>query len=112
MGQRRFELVRAGLFVARLTAAGELDVAVVPGGRRLVTVPGLGPWDLGEFRVGNVVAGPGGTLLVPLAPWGADGIDPSVVRLLPSGDVDTSFGNDGLTRIAAPTSTRGLRECG
>ncbi len=100
-------LPEAGLFVTRLTAGGELDVAVVPGGRRLVTVPGVGPSDLGRYRVGNAVAGPGGTLLVPLAPWGADGIDPSVVRLLPSGDVDTSFGNDGLTRIAAPNVDTG-----
>jgi len=96
-----FGLFESGLFVARLTAGGELDTAVVPDGRRVVAVPGLDAYDLDQFRVGNAVAGPNGTLLVPLAPWGDEGIDPSVVRLLPSGQVDSSYGDGGLTRIAA-----------
>ena len=96
-----FASFESGLFVARITAGGELDTAVVPGGRRVVAVPGVDASDIDQYRVGNAVAGPGGTLLVPLAPWGVNGLDPSVVRLLPSGEVDTSFGDAGLKRIAS-----------
>ena len=65
------------------------------------------PSDLDEYRVGNAVAGPNGTLLVALAPWGDNGIDPSVVRLLPSGEVDASLSFEGIFTMLTPDDKDG-----
>lgn len=56
-----------------------------------------------DLALRDVVAGPGGTILVvfqgrPSWPWRATGRAAAIVRLLPDGRVDESFGTDGWWR--------------
>ncbi|GAA1912319.1 hypothetical protein [Nocardioides marmoribigeumensis] len=92
---------RDGLLYARLTDTGTLDTATVPGGSRIVEVPGLD----GDSSIGGVVPGAGGTVVVGFDRSTDDGPVPAAVRLLPGGDIDASYGVSGVRALADVASS-------
>ena len=82
---------RNALIYTRLTPSGQVDTATVPTGRRLVQVP-----DMGDAWLGGAVAGQGGTALVSVGRYLEDGEHSTLVRLLPSGAIDTAYGVAGM----------------
>ena len=98
----------AGVTVARLNPDGTLDTTFGSGGK--ITMP----TDPGQIRFNPFAAAvqPDGKIVLAgeraLLDLGQE--QAAVRRYLPSGAIDTSFGNAGTVRLPASTSNSGLRD--
>lgn len=63
-----------------------------------------------EMRVNSIIPRPDGTILVSLAIWNGDDYSrlASVIRLLPDGALDKSYGDDGLATLGKDVAVTGM----
>lgn len=92
-------LARNGWFeVIALTATGERDTSFADDGEFVITGLGGGP----NAATDVAVQSDGRVLAIGIDPR-SDGWQALAVRLLPSGQLDASFGRGGVTRVASAT---------
>jgi uncharacterized delta-60 repeat protein len=99
------------MVVARFGAGGQLDRSFGTGGFKLLqTSTAADSADRNSFATSVVVQPNGRIVLVGAATFVPQQTEGVIVRLMPDGSVDTSFGNGGVARVRLGTGDAPSRE--